>query len=209
MISENLLSILHSDIQIYDKKNGKDYLITFNKGKKDSLKYCQLTFYHYNFWHLLGCKTKNENSLDIYKSCRNKQDISKNIALVHSYTEAETKHSIFEKIFDFVANAKFIKLGYIGNCPEKFYLTMSIGNEVGFVGYDYTKNDKKKFLIPKSVQDKKLSIVTNEMNKILFILSKEQTQKAYINIEYEIKNGVVKEYLSEISKEIPINLTMS
>lgn len=207
MISENLLSILHNDIQIYDRKNGKDYLIVFGKGKKDSLKYCQITFHHYNFWHLLGCKTEKGNSLDIYESCKNRDDISRNVSLVHSYAEAEIKHLVFEKVFDFVANAKFIKVGYVGDCPEKFYLTMSIGNETGFVGYDYARDSNKKFLIPKSVQDKKLSAVTSGMNKILFILSKEQSQQAYVDIEYEIKKGVIREYFSDISEHIKIDLS--
>ena len=120
MISENLLSILHNDIQIYDKKKGKDYLIVFGKGKKDSLKYCQITFHHFNFWHLLGCQIENGDLFNIYESCKNKKDISQNVSLVHSYAETENKHSVFMKVFDFVKNAKFIKIGYVGDCPENF-----------------------------------------------------------------------------------------
>ena len=44
------------------------------------------------------------------------------------------KHSAFVKVFDFVANAKLIKIGYVGDCPEQFYLTMSLGVRRHIVG---------------------------------------------------------------------------
>ena len=47
--------------------------------------------------------------------------------------------------------------------------------------------------------------MSNGLNKILFILSKRQNQKVYVNIEYEIKKGVAKEHFPEISKEIAIS----
>lgn len=205
MISEKLLAYLHNDIQLYDEKAGKDYLIAFGKGKNDELKCCQVTFYHYNFWHLIGCEVVSEDHLATYADCKDRKDISEEISLVHSYAEAEVKHSAFVKVFDFVANAKLIKMGYVGDCPEQFYLTMSLGNDNGFVGYDYPRDGNKKFLIPKSVQDKKVSMVSKGLNKILFIASKRQNQNAYNNVEYEIKKGIVAEYISQIPKYIDIS----
>ena len=66
MISEKLLTYLHNDIQLYDEKEGKDYLIAFGKGKNDELKCCQVMFYHYNFWHLIGCEVVSEDHLATY-----------------------------------------------------------------------------------------------------------------------------------------------
>ncbi len=48
-------------------------------------------------------------------------------------------------------------------------------------------------MIPKTVQEKKISSVSQDLSKILFLMSKNQVQKTYTNIEYEIKKGVAKE----------------
>lgn len=203
MISEKLLGRIRVCIQLYDDKIWNDYVIVFGKGKKDTIKYCRITFNSYNFWHLLGCKLNGKNHLEIYEQCKKGEDISKELSLVHSYSEAYNKCDIFCKVFDFVSNAKCTKIGYVANCPEEFYLTMALGSEVGIIGFDYPK-DNKKFLIPKSVQDKKISSMSKELNKILFILSKKQCQKSYSTIEYEIKEGVAKDYFMQISERIDV-----
>lgn len=208
MITEKLLEHLNECIQLYDEKCDNDYAIVFSKGKKDAVNCCRITFKDYNFWHLLGCKLNVKNHEEIYCQCKNGDNISEKLSLVHSYSEAYTKCEIFKKVFDFTSNAKFMKIGYIGNCPEEFYLTMALGNEIGIIGYDYTK-DNKQFMIPKTVQEKKISSVSTELSKILFILSKSQKQKAYTNIEYEIKKGVAKEYFLRISDEIEISDSIS
>lgn len=204
MIAENLLRHLHECIQLYDKKCGNDYVLVFGKGKKNTVSYCHVTFNCYNFWHLLGCKLNDKDHKQVYSQCKNGEDISEKLSLVHSYSEAYTKCRIFNKIFDFVSNAKCIKIGYAVKCPEEFYLTMALGNELGITGYDYVKGNKQ-FMIPKTVQEKKISSVSPELSKILFILSKDQSQKAYANIEYEIKKDVAREYFPQISDEIEIS----
>lgn len=207
MISETLFVRLKDCIQLYDKKCGKDYVIVFSRGKNDTLKYCQVTFNVYNFWHLVGCKLEDGNHVEVYNQCKNSEnvtDILEKISLVHSSSEAYTKCEIFEKLFDFVSKAKFIKIGYVNKCPEEVYLTMALGNEIGIIGYDYPKINKN-FMIPKTVQEKKISSMSSSLNKILFILSKEQNQKEYTHIEYEIKEGVVKEHFSQISMEMKVS----
>lgn len=81
---------------------------------------------------------------------------------------------------------------------------MALGNEIGIIGYDYAKGNKQ-FMIPKTVQEKKISSVSQDLSKILFILSKNQDQKTYTKIEYEIKKGVAKEYFPQISDDIKIS----
>ncbi len=146
----------------------------------------------------------DKNHVEAYGLCKNGVDISENLSLVHSYSEAYKKCEIFKKVFDFVANAKYIKIGQISDCPEKFYLSMALGNETGIIGYDYAKGDTR-FMIPKTVQDKKISSVSKELNKILFILGKDQGQEAYTNIEYEIKKDVVKEYVALLAGDIRVS----
>jgi len=204
MIAEKLLEQLQKCIRLYDEKCGNDYVIVFNRGKKDVLKYCHITFNYYNFWHLMGCKLNSKEHMEAYNRCKKGEDISGQLSLVHSYPEAYTKCEIFNKVFDFVSNAKCMKIGYVSNCPEAVYLTMALGNEIGIIGYDYAKGNEK-FMIPKTVQAKKMASVSSGLNKILLILSKGQDQKAYINVEYEIKKGVVKEYFPQISTEMEID----
>ena len=79
-----------------------------------------------------------------------------------------------------------------------------MGNEIGIIGYDYAKGNKQ-FMIPKTVQEKKISSVSQDLSKILSILSKNQDQKTYTKIEYEIKKGVAKEYFPQISDDIKIS----
>ena len=81
---------------------------------------------------------------------------------------------------------------------------MALGNEIGIIGYDYAKGNKQ-FMIPKTVQEKKISSVSQDLSKILFILSKNQDQKTYTKIEYEIKKGVAKEYFPQIYDDIKIS----
>ncbi|MBR4083995.1 MAG: hypothetical protein IKK33_06890 [Lachnospiraceae bacterium] len=204
-IGSKTLAILHNDIQLYNKMKGNDYLIAFKKGKKDTLKYCQLTFQHYNFWHLLGCKIDNGDAELIYNECMHKKDISENVVFVHNFSNVEEKHCVFEKVFDFISKAREITIGYIGDCPEKYMIAMSLGNESGFVGYDYDR-DNNKFMFPKTVQKKKISIVLADMNKIQFILSKPQEQKEYDTLEYEIKKDITKELLTEIPDEYCVKI---
>lgn len=208
MISEQILAILQKDIQIYDKINNKDYLIAFSIGKNREMKYCQVTFTYNNFWHLLGCSINKRNTtpLDAYIKCKNQEDISDDVNYVHSFNDSIRKHAVFEKIFDFVSNAKLIKIGYISDCPEQYALTMSMGNNIGIVGYDYPKNKRSDFMIPKSVQNKKISQVTKTVNKILFILSKNIGETSYKCIEYEIKKDIINNYLEELSRKVPVSI---
>ena len=87
MITGRLLEHLAECIKLYDEKNGNDYVIVFGKGKKDAVKYCHITFNHYNFWHLLGCRLDGGNHLEVYNKCKNGGDVSENLSLVHSYPE--------------------------------------------------------------------------------------------------------------------------
>lgn len=64
-------------------------------------------------------------------------------------------------------------------------------------------------MIPKTVQEKKISSVSQDLSKILFLMSKNQVQKTYTNIEYEIKKGVAKEYFSQIYDDIKISDSIS
>lgn len=205
MISKEILAILQKHIETFDEKCGKDYLIAFSTGKKNSLDICEITFNYYNYWHLLGCESASENALLTYEKCKNHQDVSKDINLLYGLSTFYKKEHTFDQVFDFVKMAKSVRLGYTTLGPEQFHLTMAIGNNIGIIGYDFPKNTVVRFLIPKNCQEKSLKMVSSESNKILFILSKESGHKFYDRIDYEIKKDLSKELVNELP-EVMIRL---
>lgn len=206
MISEQVSTILKTHIQEYDKKCGKDYLLLFSLGKKRKKRCCEITFKHYNYWHLLGCEAKSEDTFSTYLKCKKGLNISREVKLRCDLFTFYEKERSFNQVFDFVKKAKSIKLGYIDIGPECFQLTMAIGNNMGIIGYDFSKTDRCKYLFPKSCQAKLLKNISTEPNKILMILSKDSNKKTYTTLEYEIKKGVSEELIKELSEEILIEL---
>ena len=178
MISEQILAILQRHIQTYDEKCSNDYLIVFTTGKRHNPAF--LT----------------------YKNCKNYQDVSKDINLLYGLSTFYRKERTFEQVFDFVKKAKSVRLGYTTIGPEQYQLTMAIGNSIGIIGYDFPKSNARRFMIPKTCQEKSLRMVTNESKKILFILSKESGHKIYDRIEYEITKDLSKEFMNGLPEII-------
>ena len=200
---------IHKNSQLYELRNNHDYLLVFNQGKKYKNKFIEISFKHINFWHLVGCKLdKNVDAKLAYEDCRNGVDIFSDVSLCHTVEEALIKNDIFENTFDFIAKAKHIKLVYTANSPEQYTFFMAIGNENGVVGYDYPKdrNNRIKYLFPKSTQNKSLSKISKNYHKVVYILSKRYDEKEYKNLEYEIKNGVSVGLITELPKDILINI---
>lgn len=202
MITKEILELLQNQIIQYDQKVGKDYLIAFSKGRNSPCEICELTFYHYNFWHLLGCKFIGEDSFQTYLDCKNRRDISKDIAIVHSLADVYQKSVVFSRLFDFVAHAKEIKIGYADKGPEQFEFKIGIGNFWGIVLYGIQKNNSDRYLIPKSVQEKRLETVSGQCSKILFIISKPRGEREYRCLEYEIKEGIYEDLKEQIKTKL-------
>lgn len=190
MITEKVLKILRECISIYDEKRGRDYLIIFAGGKSHIPDFCQITFYHYNYWHLLGCKLESNDSLRIYRLCKEGKDISNEVSIVHMVSDVFVKGEVFKQVFDFVRKAKMMKAGYTNKGPEQYEFKMALGNGAGIILYGREKNFNKAFLIPKSTQKKPMAKVSNDNNKILYILSKRSEDKLYNQLDYEIKKGL-------------------
>ena len=197
MITKHILEKLQKNIVLYDEKSENDYLVLFSIGKNHECYFNKISFKYYNFWHLLGCKDISNNSYQTYMDCKNHIDISEKIELKCNISTFQEKDYAFNHVFDFVKNAKSIKIGYANKGPEKFQLTMALGNNDGIIGYDIPKPYSNTFLFPKSCQKKNLSDVSNSVNKILLILSKTCDDKLYTKIEYEIKKGIAKELIEQ------------
>lgn len=207
MITNGILELLHNAIYEYDKKCGKSYLVAFSSGRKNEMNVIQLHFTQSYFWHLLGCKLVEDSvqgKKAAYYKCLKREDISDKVNTIHSFSEIQDKYNAFMQVFDFVKNAKNMKIGFTENCPEQFIFRTGIGSLSGMIGYDYPEKGKHGYLIPKSAQRKSLSKVSRNLNKILFILSKKNENTFYFNMEYEIKNGVFEALKAQIPENIAI-----
>lgn len=203
MITKGIMEILHESIQIYDELCGKTYLIVF--GKKDSYNFIELIIKQSSFWHLLGCKLdidSNNGKHNTYIECKAKKDVSDKISSIHSFSEIEDKYKAIKNVFNFIQNAKQIRVGYTINCPEQYIFEIGVGNNTGIIGYDYPNHKARTLLFPKSAQLKAISKIAENPDKILMILSKDVVKRDYDKVEYEIK----KDISLEIIKYLPDNI---
>lgn len=181
----------------------KKYLIAF--GSKNDYKFVQIIIKQSSFWHLLGCVLEadnNEGKNDTYNKCKNKINVAEKISSVHSFSEIKEKYEAMQNVFDFVTNAKQVKVGYAVGCPEEYLFKIGTGNNNGIVGYDYPNQGNSNLLFPKSAQLKSISKISKTTYKILVILSKNIDEKDYHNIEYEIKENIHLEILKYLPVEI-------
>lgn len=196
MISSNVLKILHQDILLFNKLQGKSYLIAFASGKNSELMYETIDIHESNFWHLLGCKLDEDNAENkhlTYIKCLNQENISEKVSLIKGYgiSEITEKHNAFNLVFDFIKNAKQIKVGYTNGFQEK-YINMGIGNMSGIIGYGVKNKNESGNKIPKTAQGKSLTKISKNQYKIIYILSKNISSIKYETLEYEIKCGIYK-----------------
>lgn len=205
MISENSLKYLENSITIFDKLTDKRYLICYQP--KDKMLYLELQIDHTHFWHLLGCKTKDNLSIMekeilyqsiLSKNYENKEIILSNLDYTHSFKEVGEKYEAFIKNFDFIKNGKILDIKDSKNTPEFNLFQYMIGSSSGIIGYKEAK-EYKKIYIPNSSQKK--SIYKNASPFIL-ILSKDSYKYGYDKIEYAITKKI--EYIKEVVKDIPL-----
>lgn len=207
MITSGVMQLLHSAIQIYDKRCGKEYLIAFGSKTRNDYKFVQIRIKQSSFWHLLGCQLEpdtSEGKNSTYIKCKNAEDVSEKITSIHGFSEIKEKFSAILNIFDFVEKAREIKIGYAVNCPKEYIFQIGSGNETGIIGYDVPNNGLKDFLLPKSAQLKPLSKISRTTFRIFLILSKDIGAKYYNKIEYEIQNGVYDKIKEHLPDEINI-----
>ncbi len=201
MITDNIQKALHNNIDTYDELNNKQYLLCFSSGKNNGYSYVEIEMHNYNYWHLLGCKNIcDDENVDVYQACMKKQDIKEHLILTHNAATVFEKEKAFRSTFNFVKNAKWIKIGYVKPSPEAYSLYMALGNMDGVVGYSYKSPHLKNYLIPKSCRSKSLKDLTSNQNKIIFILSKPIGTDKYNLLEYEIKKDTA---LDIINTEFP------
>ena len=210
MISKKSMNELHRAIKKYDKLVNKTYLLAYKKDES-TFEFIEIKIEECNFWHLLGCKlpTSKTNRYDehhhiYYEKCLNGEDISQDLSYAEGHKEKDVveKRQTIESVFDFVSNAKGLKLSKSG----EYNFQLAIGSVIGIFGY----NNNHNVYYPKTAQNKDINKIitrtysTRKLNRITIILSKNNNSLEYNHIEFEAgKNLFAK--LADQFKDIPLS----
>ena len=191
MISKKSMNELHRAIKKYDKLVNKTYLLAYKKDES-TFEFIEIKIEECNFWHLLGCKlpTSKTNKYDehhhiYYEKCLNGEDISQDLSYAEGHKEKDVveKRQTIESVFDFVSNAKGLKLSKSG----EYNFQLAIGSVIGIIGY----NNNHNVYYPKTAQNKDINKIitrtysTRKLNRITIILSKNNNSLEYNHIEFE------------------------
>lgn len=210
MISKKSMNELHRAIKKYDKLVNKTYLLAYKKDES-TFEFIEIKIEECNFWHLLGCKlpTSKTNRYDehhhiYYEKCLNGEDISQDLSYAEGHKEKDVveKRQTIESVFDFVSNAKGLKLSKSG----EYNFQLAIGSVIGIIGY----NNNHNIYYPKTAQNKDINKIitrtysTRKLNKITIILSKDNNNLEYNHIEFEAGKDLFAK-LADQFKNIPLS----
>lgn len=210
MISKKSMNELHRAIKKYDKLVNKTYLLAYKKDES-TFEFIEIKIEECNFWHLLGCKlpTSKTNKYDehhhiYYEKCLNGEDISQDLSYAEGHKEKDVveKRQTIESVFDFVSNAKGLKLSKSG----EYNFQLAIGSVIGIIGY----NNNHNIYYPKTAQNKDINKIitrtysTRKLNKITIILSKDNNNLEYNHIEFEAGKDLFAK-LADQFKNIPLS----
>lgn len=112
------------------------------------------------------------------------------------------KRQTIESVFDFVSNAKGLKLSKSG----EYNFQLAIGSVIGIIGY----NNNHNIYYPKTAQNKDINKIitrtysTRKLNKITIILSKDNNNLEYNHIEFEAGKDLFAK-LADQFKNIPLS----
>ncbi|MCR5205207.1 MAG: hypothetical protein K6E47_09110 [Lachnospiraceae bacterium] len=201
MISEDVQELLYNAIRIYDTLAENDYLIIGRKSLQYPIEYFPIRLKKEYFWHLLGCKAKTNSEL-LYNKCKSKEPIANLLDYANGsdVKKCKEKYDSFIKVFDFVKNAKEIRVCDTENTPDRFNFILAMGHFNGIIGYDrYTESD---IYYPKSTQSKSLSEFNskNTARKIIIIIKKKISETEYSLVVYENKKDILRSLAPEISE---------
>ena len=187
MISEKIIPLLRQALPIYDRLEGKDYLIACNIRKQFPLEFYVFRIRKENFWHLLGCECLNTdgvlNAETLYDEFKRGHSVREHLSYTSNANGCKEKYEVFKHIFDFIEHAKELRISKTNGTPEQYQFRMTSGNYKGIVGYDSRRTGSREddsqennsrgsdYLFPKTIQRKSISNVSREFMRISFILS--------------------------------------
>ena len=116
MISKENYELVKKAIKIHSNLKDRTYLILYKVNSKQKSKVMETSILEENFWHLVGCKIDDSLNLtpeqkhQLYLDCLAGEDISKSLIYTRQPQDVSKKATVVINIFDFIANAKSIRL---------------------------------------------------------------------------------------------------
>ena len=170
MISKESYELVKKAIKVHNRLKDRTYLILYKTSVKEFSSAIEVSILEENFWHLVGCKIDNSLNLtpfqkhSLYLSCVNEKDISSSLVYTRQLQDVSKKVNVILNTFDFITNAKQIRISYTDNTPEAVMFKVGVGTNCGIIGYCRERNG----MIPKTAQQKSIYKINPTANDKIF-----------------------------------------
>lgn len=205
MISKENYELVKKAIKIHNNLKDRTYLILYKVNAKQKSKVMETPILEENFWHLVGCKIDDslkltsEQKHQLYLDCLVEKDISESLIYTRQPQDVSKKANIVINMFDFITNAKSIRLCHTDGTPEATMFSVGTGSNNGVIGY----SDEDKGMIPKTAQQKSIFKIKADANdKIFLIISKPYGNVKYDRIDYAVSPKVFPSIIDELPMDI-------
>lgn len=205
MITKDNYELVKQAIKVHNKLKDRTYLIFYKVNTKQRCKIMETSILEKNFWHLVGCKIDDsleftpEQKHQLYLDCVNEQDVSTSLIYTRRAQDVSKKANVVINMFDFISNAKSIRLCHTDGTPEAAMFRVGAGSTNGVIGY--CEDDK--CMVPKTAQQKSIfKIKTDANDRIFLIISKPFENAKYDRIDYAVSPKIFPGIIDEIPDEI-------
>lgn len=205
MISKENYELVKKAIKIHSKLKDRTYLILYKVSAKQTSKVMETQILEENFWHLVGCKIDDTLALDpvhkhqLYIDCLGGKDVSGSLVYTRQAQDVSKKAYVVINMFDFIDNAKSIRLCHTEGTPEAAMFKVGAGSNNGVIGY----SEGEKGMIPKTAQQKSIFKIKSDANdKIFLVISKLYGNTKYNRIDYAVSKKILPSIVDEIPEGI-------
>ena len=170
MISKDNYELVKRAIKTHSKLKDRMYLILYKVSAKEKSKMMETPILEENFWHLVGCKIDDslrftsEQKHRLYLDCLAGTDISNLLIYTRQPQDVSKKVHVINNLFDFISNAKYIRLCHTDGTPEAAMFRVGAGSNNGVIGY----SEEEKGMIPKTAQQKSIFKIKADANDKIF-----------------------------------------
>ena len=203
MISKDNYELVKQAIKVHNRLKDRTYLLLYKASAKQTSKTMVTPILEENFWHLVGCKIDDtlkltpEQKHQLYLDCLDEKDISDFLIYTRQAQDVSKKAHVVIDMFDFITNAKSLRLCHTEGTPEAAMFKVGAGANNGVIGY----SDENKGMIPKTAQQKSIfKIKSNANDKIFLIISKPYENVKYERLDYAISSKIFPSIVEEIPK---------
>lgn len=205
MVTRDNYELVKQAIKVHSNLKDRTYLILYKVNAKQKCKIMETPILEENFWHLVGCKIDDsleltpEQKHQLYLDCVDEQDVSASLVYTRQAQDVAKKANVVINMFDFIANAKSIRLCHTDGAPEAAMFRVGAGSTNGVIGY----SDEDKGMIPKTAQQKSIFKIKADANdKIFLVISKPYGNAKYDRIDYAVSPKIFPGITDEIPDEI-------